>query len=162
MPIASEIITAAHVYRQNDAILAKSIEGLTAEEWQSRPNDTSNSVFWIVGHLVWARSMALKLLGSSWTRPWLPLFARGAKLVEPTEYPSTDEIVHAWKDVHSRLTAAVEDAPAEVLCAPAPEKSPSFDGKIGGMVSFLAFHEVYHLGQAAYLRRWLGHEGVNG
>lgn len=162
MPIANEIATAAHKYRGNQALLAKSIEGLTVEEWQSRPNDTSNSMLWIVGHVVWARSMALKLLGSSWNRPWLPQFARGSKLDEPTEYPSPDEVVLGLKDAESCLTAAMEEASAEVLGAATPEKSPSFDGKVGGMVSFLAFHEAYHVGQAAYLRRWLGHEGVIG
>jgi hypothetical protein len=30
------------------------------------------------------------------------------------------------------------------------------------MVGFLAFHEAYHVGQAAYLRRWLGHDGPVG
>jgi len=162
MPIASELDTAAHMYRNNEALLAKSIDGLTDEEWKTRPNETSNSVLWIVGHIVWARAMALKLLGSSWSRPWLPLFARGAKLVEPTEYPSPEEIVLAWKDAKTCLTAAVEEAPAEVLCASAGEKSPSFDGKVGGMVSFLAFHEAYHVGQTAYLRRWLGHSQIVG
>jgi len=49
-----------------------------------------------------------------------------------------------------------------VLSAPPPGKLPSFDGKISGSVAFLAFHETYHVGQAAYLRTWLGHEGVAG
>jgi uncharacterized damage-inducible protein DinB len=162
MPIVNEIATAAHIYRRNEALLAKSIEGLTNEEWQCPPNDTSNSMLWVVGHVVWARSMALKFLGSTWTRPWLAHFARGANPGEPAGYPSPEEVVLGLKDAAACLTAAMEEAPAEVLSAATPEKSPSFDGKVGGMVSFLAFHEAYHVGQAAYLRRWLGHEGVSG
>ncbi len=125
MPIASELATAAHIYRLNDALLPKSIAGLTAEELQRRPNDTTNSMLWIVGHTVWARSMAIKLLGSSWTRPWLSLFARGAKPSEQSEYPPIEEMVLGWQDASATLTAALEQAPAEVLCAPAPEKSPA-------------------------------------
>lgn len=162
MPIANEIATAAHIYRGNEALLVKSIDGLTDEEWQSRPNDTSNSMLWIVGHVVWARSMALKFLGSTWTAPWLAQFARGAKPDETTECPSPEDVVHGLKDAAAQLTAAMEQASSEVLSAATPEKSPSFDKTVGGMVSFLAFHEAYHVGQAAYLRRWLGHEGVNG
>jgi uncharacterized damage-inducible protein DinB len=162
MPIATALTTAASIYQQNDRMLAKSFEGLTPEEWQSRPNATSNSVLWIAGHVVWARSSALKFLGTSWSRPWLPLFARGAKPGASAEYPSPEEIVLAWNDAKARLTTALDQATDEVLSSAAPEKSPSFDGKIGGMVSFLAFHEAYHVGQVAYLRCWLGHKGVAG
>ena len=157
MPVASQIANAAATYRQNAEILEKSFEGLTPDEWQTRPNGTSNPLLWIAGHIVWSRAMALGFLGSPWSRPWLPLFARGAKLVEPGEYPSTDEIVLAWEDVKASLCTAMEGASVEALSAPGPEKVPSFDGKLSGLVSFLAFHETYHVGQAAYLRRWLGH-----
>ncbi|MFZ0744802.1 MAG: DinB family protein, partial [Terracidiphilus sp.] len=95
-------------------------------------------------------------------RPWLPLFARGAKLPEPAQFPSPQEIVQGWQEVSSKLTTALESASDEVLSAPTPEKSPSFDGKVSGMVSFLAFHEAYHVGQAAYLRCWLGRAGIVG
>ncbi len=30
------------------------------------------------------------------------------------------------------------------------------------MVNFMAIHETYHLGQASYLRSWLGHKGMTG
>jgi uncharacterized damage-inducible protein DinB len=48
------------------------------------------------------------------------------------------------------------------MAAAAPSPSPSFDGTVGGMVSFLAMHETYHVGQAVYLRRLLGHGRVVG
>jgi uncharacterized damage-inducible protein DinB len=162
MPVTAELTTAASIYQQNEKMLARSFEGLSPEEWQSRPNSTSNSMLWIAGHVVWARSMALKFLGITWSRPWLPLFARGAKPAAPAEYPSPQEIVLAWNDAKKCLTTALDEATDEVLSSAAPEKSPSFDGKIGGMVSFLAFHEAYHVGQVAYLRCWLGRKGVAG
>ena len=162
MPVPSQLSTAAHAYRQNAALLNKSFEGLKAEEWLTSPKPTSNPELWILGHVVWARSMALKLLGSPWERPWLSLFARGAKLPERSQYPSPEEIMLGWQEVSTNLTAALEGATDEVLSAPAPEKSPSFDGKVGGMVTFLAFHEAYHVGQAAYLRCWMGHSQIVG
>ena len=44
-----------------------------------------------------------------------------------------------------------------MLAKPAPKGPPSFDGKISGLVAFLAFHEAYHVGQVTYLRKWLGY-----
>jgi uncharacterized damage-inducible protein DinB len=162
MPTAVEMSAATHAYRQHTSLLAKSFDGLTADEWNIRPNEACNSMLWIIGHVIWARSMALQLMGAPWTKPWLSLFARGAAIVEPSQYPSSDEILAAWVDVSAALTAALEGTSDAVFSSPAPEKMPSFDGSIGGMVSFLAFHEAYHVGQAAYLRRFLGHSRVIG
>ena len=39
---------------------------------------------------------------------------------------------------------------------------PSADGKISGVINFLAIHETYHVGQVSYLRSWMGHKGVMG
>lgn len=162
MPVASSISHAAGTFHQNAQILSKCYEGLTPEEWQRRPSDSSNSVLWIVGHIVWARSRVLALLGTSWTEPWLQQFERGAKLGDTVQYPSPEQVMQAWKDVSESLMAVLECAAEDVLASPAPPKSPSLDGKTSGMVSFLAFHETYHVGQVAYLRCWLGHEGPVG
>jgi uncharacterized damage-inducible protein DinB len=78
------------------------------------------------------------------------------------EYPSSEEVVFAWHEASAALATALEAAPAGTLSAAAGERSPSFDGTIGGLVNFLAYHEAYHGGQAAYLRRWLGHDGIAG
>ena len=90
------------------------------------------------------------------------MFARGAKIPEISQYPSPEEILLGWQEVSAHLKTALEGATDVVLSAPAPEKSPSFDGKVGGMVAFLAFHEAYHVGQAAYLRCWMGRSQIFG
>ena len=40
--------------------------------------------------------------------------------------------------------------------------NPDADGKLCGTVNFMALHETYHVGQAAYVRSWLGKPGVMG
>jgi uncharacterized damage-inducible protein DinB len=101
-------------------------------------------------------------MGKEWSRPWLPLFARGSNVADAGQYPSPEEIVAAWHDVKAALTVALEETTAEALSVPGPEKLPSFDGMLSGAVSFMAWHETYHVGQAAFLRRWLGHGQVAG
>ena len=157
MPVASQITHAAGGFRFNANLLDKSIEGISADEWCTCPGDGSNPLTWVTGHIVWARSRALSFLGTTWSRPWLPLFARGAKSGDKAEYPSPDEVVLAWQDVKTALDAALENASPEKLSAPAPAGIPNFDGTVGGLMSFFALHESYHVGQAAYLRSWLGH-----
>ena len=147
MPIANEIANAALAFRQNEDLLIKSHTGLTDEEWLRRPGQSSNHMLWITGHLIAVRGNLLRILGRpAWSRPWLPLFARGAKLFEPSQYPSPEEIRLAWQEMSAALSDAFEKASPEVLSAPSPDKLPSFDGKISGAVAFLAYHETYHIG----------------
>lgn len=166
MIAAAELTVASQMFRCNNRYITKGIDGLSAEEWLARPNETSNSMLWIVGHIVWARTMVLKSLGAPWAaaeaNPWLALFKRGASAEAIAEYPTHEVILGAWQDVDAALTVALEGASEATLAASAGEKSPSFDGTIGGLINFLAHHEAYHAGQAAYLRRWLGHDGVAG
>ena len=68
----------------------------------------------------------------------------------------------AWDESCARLGAAMESVSEEALAAPATSGPPSADGKVSGIVNFLAYHETYHIGQASYLRGWLGHPGVMG
>jgi hypothetical protein len=162
MPVASQIAHAAGSFRFNASLLEKSIEGLTLEEWQKQPGDCSNGMIWVAGHIVWARSRVLLSLGKGWSRPWLKLFERGSNPGDAANYPAPEEIVAAWHDVKATLTATLEETSAEALAVPGPEKVPSFDGMLSGVVSFMAWHEAYHVGQAAYLRRWLGRGQVAG
>ena len=162
MAIANEIAYPALMFKQNEGLLAKSIAGLTPEEWLRRPSAELNHLLWIMGHLIFVRSLVLGALGVEWTRPWFPLFARGAKLVNDSEYPSSEEITSAWTEVVAIFVPALDQANSDVLAAPPPHKVPSMDGKVSGMIGFMAFHETYHVGQTSYLRRWLGHEGIAG
>lgn len=162
MPAESRIAAASHTFRMNANLLEKSFSDLEPGEWLRRPAESSNPVLWIVGHVIWSRSRVLAMLGEEWTRPWLPLFARGATLADNAQYPAPEEMMAAWHDVTAHLTAALDAASNETLAAPVGDKSPSYDGTVGGMVTFLAFHEAFHVGQVAYLRCWLGHEGVVG
>jgi uncharacterized damage-inducible protein DinB len=163
MSVAPQIATAAAIFKQNGVFLSKSFEGTTAEEGNRRPNDTSNSLLWEVGHIVWARGRTLHFLGVEWSKPWLNEFARGKSGAEVSQYPPPQELEAAWKEVTGALTAAFDSATVEAMSAAPPEKAPpSFDGTVGGIIGFLAFHETYHLGKAAYVSRWLGHPPIMG
>jgi uncharacterized damage-inducible protein DinB len=166
MITAAEVTVASQMFKCNSGYITRGFAGLSPEEWNARPNDASNSMLWIVGHIVWARTMALKALGVPWAgweaNPWLALFKRGSSPEVIAQYPSHEVIVGAWQDVDAALRAALEGASEATLAASAGEKSPSFDGTIGGLINFLAHHEAYHAGQTAYLRRLLGHDCVAG
>lgn len=162
MPVPAVIATAAENYRFNSDFLAGTVEDLSPDEWLSRPDGKGNHIAWLVGHVIWTRARLLSRLQTEWTQPWLGLFARGEKLDEAAKYPSPETLLAAWNDASSVLNGTLENASADVLAQPAGQGPPSTDGKISGVVNFLAIHETYHVGQAAYLRCWLGHKGLMG
>jgi hypothetical protein len=140
----------------------KAIDGISPESWLVQPATDSNHLLWIAGHVVVHRGLAAKLLGAEWSAPWEKLFARGTKRADSEQFPSPHDIQESWKEVSERLTTALDNANARVLGTPALQGMPTFDGSIGGTVSFLCLHEIYHVGQMGYLRKWLGYGQVVG
>jgi uncharacterized damage-inducible protein DinB len=161
MPATAELVTTDYIFRRNQEMLAKALEGLTDEQWVARPLGTCNSVLWIVGHIVWARSRALEIVGFTWTKPWLSQFARGSKPSETTVTPSRMEMMDAWHDLCETFPAALGEISQSILARPVQQPSPSFDGTVGGMIGFLAMHESYHVGQVVYARSLLSRNEIS-
>jgi uncharacterized damage-inducible protein DinB len=162
MPVPAVIATAAENYRFNSDTLAKMISDLAPDEWFKHPDGNPNHTAWIVGHCIWARKSILARLGTVWSQPWLDLFKRGAPVAEDSSYPAPAAMIESWAESSKLLAAALESASEGVLSQPATQGPPSADGKISGLIGFLAIHETYHIGQASYLRGWLGHKGIMG
>jgi len=162
MPIPAVIVAAAQNYSMNTGMLTKMVDDLSPEEWLKHPAPNQNHVAWIVGHVVWARGRVLARIGTEWSKPWFDLFGRGTKCGDDIAYPSHDTFLDAWRESSTVLTTALENVTEEFLAQPSAQGPPSTDGKQSGVVSFLAIHETYHLGQISYLRGWLGHKGFMG
>jgi len=162
MPVPDSIAVAAESFRQNTHFVKKNVEGLSDEEWLRRPGGTGNHVLWSVGHVAYSRCSLLKRLGDDWGKPWLSLFGRGLPCDDSFAYPTPEEAMGAWSESSARLKAAMESASAELLATPVTQGPPSADGKLSGVVNFMAYHETYHLGQLAYVRSLLGHPGAMG
>jgi uncharacterized damage-inducible protein DinB len=147
----------AGMFKTNTGLVKKTMDEVDPESWFLKPGADSNHLMWVLGHLVWSRSNVLKILNQPVDIPSAPLFARGARLASPDEYPSVAEIKRAWDEVSEKLSSILGSAPVDHLAEPALSTPPSFDGKVSGNIAFLAFHETYHVGQVSYLRKWLGH-----
>jgi len=162
MPVPQIIANAAGTFRYNTDFLTKMVADLSPEEWLKHPGENTNHVAWIMGHLAYCRGRTLHFVGTEWSRPILENFGRGKKRMEDSAYPAAESLLSAWTDSGHALAAALENASEDLLAQPATQGPPSLDGKISGIVNFMAYHETYHVGQASYLRAWLGHKGLMG
>jgi len=146
------------MFKTSTDIVSKAIGEISPDRWFDKPGSDSNHLMWVLGHLVWARGNILKILNEPVDTPSPSLFARGAKQSEQGEYPSAEEMKNAWNEVSAKLSTVLAEPSTEILSKSAPEGgAPSFDGKVSGVLAFLAFHESYHVGQVSYLKKWLGY-----
>ena len=82
--------------------------------------------------------------------------------VDVKTLPEIDGIRAAWDALGPQLWKRFDEATPEQLAAPAPKKFAIEDTSIRGAITFLSWHEGYHMGQMSLLRRWLGHPGLVG
>jgi uncharacterized damage-inducible protein DinB len=155
MHIDFSIITS--MFNANADSFARAIENIPDDRWLTRPGNDSNHMTWIAGHMIVMRAIVPKIMGQQWSAPWEGLFARGAKLVAPEQYPAPAELQQAWHEVSKNLSASLAGASEDLLGRPVPKETPSLDGKIGGSIALLSLHETYHVGQMGYLRKLLGY-----
>ena len=163
MSLSPRLAIASQSFNLNASFLKQGLAGIDDADWVLRPNDHTNHIQWIVGHLACSRSGLLARLGDKWSMPWMRLYARGTKCIESPDAPTPKEMMEAWEESCTRLNAALENASEDLLDTPAPKPGPpSSDGLLCGTINFMALHETYHVGQASYVRSWLGKPGVMG
>jgi uncharacterized damage-inducible protein DinB len=147
----------------NASLLEQAVADLSDDQLWATPGKDSNPLIWIVGHAAASRDSLLNgLTGGRLGLPWFPAFARGAKPIDRAQCPPLAEIQRGMKDVSERLTETLAAQNAETLERPSPLQLPASDGTLRGFIAFLSFHETYHVGQAAYVRKWLGFPGMVG
>ena len=127
-----------------------------------RPEDSGNSMLWIVGHLTTYRYVICKYLGTELRRPFPDLFIRGVRFDPAANYPEIGELLGYWNDISKRLTRAFDEVTESQLATPIERTFPGVSQTVHGAVSFLHFHESYHVGQLAYVRRLLKHSQLVG
>jgi len=119
-------------------------------------------MLWIYGHVVQTRATILGLLDDRFDTAWSDLFTRGSALHEPSHYPSRDDIDKMHRHIVDRLKARFDLLTETDLAGAARGKQLPGARTLGDQLAFLAFHESYHIGQLAYVRKALGHSAIAG
>ena len=156
-PVIAQSVT---LFGINNRLFDKAVDGLSAEQLVRSVSEASNPILWIAGHLANTRFGMSAMLGRKRHRPWGDIFNRSAGRPAAEAYPELSVIRGAWVEVSAVLGARFEELSDAELRAPAPLSLPTPDRSIRGAIAFFAHHESYHLGQMAYIRKWLGFPGL--
>ena len=158
----SQITPSVHQFGLGTGLAQKALDGLTSEELRRAAGPDVNPALGVMTHLAHTRCSLLKLLGVERDLPWEGRFGRSGAMDDPSGYPELDDVMSIWKEATAQLDQRFEELTDEQLSAEAPRNFPVPDKTIRGAINFLAYHEAYHVGQLAYIRKWLGKEQLVG
>jgi uncharacterized damage-inducible protein DinB len=151
----------AHMIRLARASTKKMLEGIPQDKLCAQPGSCINHALWIMGHLASSDDYFLKEFGGgaklALSESWHTLFGMGAKPVaDPSKYPSVAEVRKAFDERHAAWVKWVESLTAAQLRQATPEGWRAYAPTLGDLPLFAAWHEGYHAGQLAPIRRGLG------
>jgi uncharacterized damage-inducible protein DinB len=144
-------------FRINHGALHQNLAGLTHEDSVVQP-EAGNCLNWVVGHLVSSRNGILTAMGREpyWPAEQAARYARGSAPVKGTADARPFEgLVSDFDQTQERILAGLAELTDADL-----QKPHQRDMTVGEWISFLHFHEAYHIGQTGILRRLPGKEGA--
>jgi uncharacterized damage-inducible protein DinB len=145
-------------------VVYANVHGLTHEDSLVRPRPGGNCLNYVLGHLLSVYDGLLRLLEQKpvMSGEALQRYARGAPPIEsPAEALDFGTLLQAWGDASERVDEALAGLDPEILDRPVPD-SPSGnpDETLRSLLTTVMFHQAYHAGQTAVLRRIAGKEGA--
>lgn len=159
-----ELEVLRHQARTVREVIRLNLDGLTHQESLIQPQPGGNCLNWVVGHLLSVYEGTLQLLGQEpvMEEGALKRYVRGTPpLRNPTEALEFRDLLAAWNQATERVDAGLAGLSPEVLNRPAPfSPSNDPDETVRSLLTVILFHQAYHAGQAAVLRRLVGKEGA--
>lgn len=131
-----------------------------AEKATYQPSPTDNHVIWTIGHIAatdrWVANV-LNIPGVDVPETYNSLFGGGSVPVgDAKAYPPLAEMRRVYEASRSAVLNWYQSAPAEALKVDLSDKSRGFTSDPIDCLFKLAWHEGWHFGQVASVRKALG------
>ena len=152
----------ARMFRLNEYFFGQALDGLSEEELWRRPAEKANPILWIAGHMADTRVVVLKALREDFELPWGEQFKRYCTVADPSQCPGVEQVRSTMARVSERISLRLAAMTDEQLNQPATGVGVAKAKTVTDEIAQLAWHDSYHLGQMAYLRKALGYEGLVG
>ena len=141
------------------------LDAIPHEQWFATAGEGTNHAMWIAGHIADTYGVFLTMIGGTSPVPesYSALFGHGSTpTTDPAAFPPIAEVRAMVDEAHgalvSRLTSMSADELAEPLCDQLKDECPTR----AHIPNFFLFHDGFHLGQAASIRRALGMPALMG
>jgi uncharacterized damage-inducible protein DinB len=163
-PNRAEIDLLRHQARSVHQVVRLQTDGVTQDESLIRPEPAGNCLNWVIGHLLTVYNNALPLLGQEavTSKEAIAKYQRGAPpLDDSAKALQISELLALWDEASARFDTGLAALPTERLGQPAPfSPTGNPNETIGTLLATVMFHQAYHTGQTALLRRIVGKPGA--
>jgi uncharacterized damage-inducible protein DinB len=146
----------------NATLFRRALDGLDPDTAAHRPIESGNSLAFLAVHIVDARAYLIGILGGDASHEWSEEFAAARGIEDMNPVPTPQQLLATFDLLSARLEARLESIEAESLAQSSGKSFPTGDESVLGAISFLAFHESYHIGQMALLHRAVGRGSLSG
>ena len=143
-----------YLFGVNHYATKANLEGISQAESLRQPDGGGHCMNWIFGHIVASRNGIFKLLNESpiWADEQVGPYKRGTPETQQANGMIELQNIHDdFDESQKRLVAALERLTLEDY-----QKKIGDKDTLGQKLSFLHFHEAYHIGQLGLLRRIVG------
>ena len=151
----------AAVFDLNTRLFLNTLDGLEDVEATVRPNRYTNSIAFIGGHVVEARAWMGRLLGLDTPAPFGGALEHRTSIDTITSFPTLLEIRAAWQATSDQVSARLGTITDAELAGASGERFPGVPATLLGAIAFLVQHESYHIGQLAFVRKYLGRPSMS-
>jgi hypothetical protein len=133
----------------NLAYLARTLDGISADKFFTRPEGRGNPLIWMLGHIVLNRGEIVELLGGDpSTRDLGDLFARGTKPLSDTSlYPRPQQLMTRFVKLSSVTDHLLKQCSESLL----DQASWGQFESVGQHLAYSYMHETHHIGQVTYV-----------
>ena len=136
-------------------LFINSFEGVEDEAARVRPTGDTNNMAFIALHVLDARAYLARFLGLDYEHSFTGL--EEVKTIDDmTDYPAVEDMLSSWREVSDLLEKRLPTLRGEEIAKESPQKFPVEDSSVLGGIAFLVLHESFHIGQLAFLRKYLG------
>jgi len=145
------------LFRFNTRLVEVVLDGLTEEQALLRAREgRGNSVTFLVGHVSSSRYGLMKALQVIEDNPFAGLYGADTGVQDDAPYPPIGEVRQQWATTGKTFDDALAAMTDEVARQSDDHSAPMVEKTLLGLVSFIAWHESYHLGQIGMIVRDLG------
>lgn len=147
-----------NLFRFNNSLFENKIFSLSDEEADKRISDTVNPAKWLAGHLASSRNHLLNLIGVEREFRYEETFKGGYD--EGRSYPSMTGLGDEFNDITTQLFTQLERVSEDQLDKDLGYDLPNGAKTVRESFAFWLYHEAWHVGQIAIIRRSQNMEGV--
>lgn len=133
------------------------LNGIHEDRYTFQPSPTDNHILWVLGHLAGTDAWIAGVVGAEVNVPQSirDAFGMGTKPTT-TGNPSIHEVKQAFESSRAALLAWLRAAPDSALAMDLSEKTGGFATDPLDAMLKIAWHEGFHGGQIANIRKALG------